>query len=225
MDTINRFTIKRIHSGRVYAVFLVCILVIGLWLRFYRIQQNTELLGDQGRDLFIARRIVENGLRPLIGSPLSVENLHTPPTYYYILSAALLVGKSPENITVIFSILNFISLLALYKLAHDLFDTPTALLTATAYGIANVAMLQERSMWSANPPPIFIVFSLLFLYVALQKNRADYMLMSLAIYFISLSIYPSPFLLLPYFLSKLHAFSKKPILKTCHLLPSGQQLC
>src|SRR4030042_392337 len=78
------------------AALLVIILLIGAFLRLYRISEYMIFLGDEGRDAIVVRRLLVNADPILVGPGRAVGNMYLGPIYYYLMAPALwLAGLSP----------------------------------------------------------------------------------------------------------------------------------
>jgi len=72
------------------------ILVVGAFLRLYKIDQYMTFLGDEGRDVIIVSRFIKHFDLMLVGPGTSVGNMYLGPLYYYLMVPALfLAGFSP----------------------------------------------------------------------------------------------------------------------------------
>ena len=84
---MNRF--KKMFARMVSIVaknqLAVLIIVIGAFLRLYRLPNFATFLSDQGRDAIIIKRIVTFEHWPAIGAPSSVGQIYLGPFYYYLM--------------------------------------------------------------------------------------------------------------------------------------------
>ena len=61
---------------------LISILIIGAFLRLYKIDGYMTFLGDEGRDVIIVRNLLVNADPILIGHGTSVGGMYLGPLYY-----------------------------------------------------------------------------------------------------------------------------------------------
>ena len=75
---------------------LITILLIGSFLRLYKISAYMTFLGDEGRDVLVVRNLLVHFDPILIGPGTSVGNMYLGPLYYYFMAPFLLLsGFSP----------------------------------------------------------------------------------------------------------------------------------
>lgn len=189
---------------RLFFTFLPYILVlsIGIFFHFYNFSKASFFYSDQGGDLLIARAILNNGHRPLVGPVLSAEGFYIPPTYYYLLAAFLALGKTPLGTAVVFAVANLVAMGVFMATAARLVDRKTALITGLLFAATVVVHEHGRYMWQPHPALWFEIGMLFcFLRAKIQK-KPIWIVCALASYTLSVSIYPSALLLLPYVLSQ-----------------------
>lgn len=72
---------------------LISILIIGAFLRLYKIDGYMTFLGDEGRDVIIVRNLLVNADPILIGPGTSVGGMYLGPLYYYFMAPFLLLAN------------------------------------------------------------------------------------------------------------------------------------
>ena len=193
-----------------FYLLLILTLLVAVFLRFYNFNLNSiEYWGDQGWDLIVARNILFYNLRPLVGPVLWVHNFYTPPTYYYLLALFLFIGKSITGTALLFQFINILSLVVLFLLIRELFDNWAGLAGALLFAVSREMVYQSRVMWQPHLLTLFILLALYFLVLAFKKRKMLLLWISYTLYFIALSVYPSPVILVPYFVWQLVRFRKK----------------
>lgn len=141
--------------------WLLLILFLGIFLRFWKIQEWQHLTYDQSRDYIILKRILVDHKFTLVGPTVSIApGFFLPPFYYYSLLPFLLLSNyhivGPDVYT---AVLGVFSIVVFYFLARDLFGVFPSLIAAFAYGLNPYLAQTSRHAW--NPNTIFL-FSLLF---------------------------------------------------------------
>ncbi len=180
---------------------LLCLtLFVFLFLRLYRFSDLTWFWPDQAVDLLVARRLVNTGVWPLVGPYLSINSFSVPPTYFYILSLFYWIAGTPEGTALGFVVLELFSLLFLYLLARTLWDVWFGVIVIFLYSISTVMISHARSMWQPHPVMVFLIASLWLLAKAKVTSSTRLYGASLCCYAIACSIYPSPVVLLPFYL-------------------------
>ncbi len=173
-----------------------------MFLRVYRISDLTTWEGDQGSDLLVAQHILHGHLHMLVGPPLNVTNFYTPPTYYYLLALFLLIVKTPLNVALLFTGLNVAAGVFIFLLIEGLFDFATGLFSLVLFSISSIMIINARSVYQPYPVILFIAASWYFLWDAYRKNNLKILVLSNSLFIVGASIYPAPWLLLPYFAVK-----------------------
>ena len=143
-------------------LFLILIILLGLFLRFYRLSETAMFIGDQARDYFVARDLLLNHKFPLIGPQTSIPWLHQGPFFYYFLAFFLWIGKFdpiwPVYGTALFGVL---AIYLIYVLGKKLFDEKAGLLAAFFYAISPYAILQSRISLHPSILPVFVILFLM----------------------------------------------------------------
>ncbi len=183
----------------IFIVALFFVIIIALFVRLYRFNELTWFWSDQAIDLLVVRNFILRGQWPLIGPYLTVEHFTLPPAYYYILSTFLYFGKTPEGTALFFTAMDMFGMFLLYALVQRLTDKWTGVIAMALYASSYVMISHARSMWQPHPVQVFLIASLLTLTIAQQKKSPKWQFASTFLYAIATGIYPSPILLLPYF--------------------------
>src|SRR3990167_886072 len=126
------FTKLKTWSQDPFNRIFILILLFGILLRFYQLEEFITFLGDQGRDAIVLKRIVTFEHFPAIGAPTSVGQVFLGPFYYYFIAPWLwLTQLNPLGPAL--GVATFSSLLILinYFAVKDLFDRTTALISST----------------------------------------------------------------------------------------------
>ena len=114
---------------------LIIVLIIGVFLRFYRLNGFVTFLGDQGRDAIILKRILTGEHFPAIGPPTSVGQVYLGPFYYYFIAPWLLLFNfNPIGLAVGVAIFSSLYLLINYLIVKELFDKKIALISTVSPG-------------------------------------------------------------------------------------------
>lgn len=138
------------------AILLAAILLVGAFLRLYRIADYMTFLGDEGRDVIVVRRLLVEGHPPLIGPGTSIGNMYLGPIYYYMMAPALLLaGFSPAGPAIQIAVLGVITIFFVWFVAREWFGRYAAFIAASLYAIASTIIVFSRSSWNPNIMPFF----------------------------------------------------------------------
>lgn len=162
---------KKMLSDRrfMYAVLAV----VFLWsvaLRAVEVVNGNYLFGfDIGRDLLVARDIVENHKLTLIGAEIGsgsagINGIFQGPGYYYLLAFVYwLFQGDPYGVLLTMFMFGVATLVAVYVIVQRIFGRATAVISLFLVGVSPLIVSQSRFIWSPHPVSLLVV---LFLYTA-----------------------------------------------------------
>lgn len=188
---------------RTHWIITALIIIVAVILRLYQLPGSITFQDDQGLDMLVIRQMEFAGHRPLVGPYLSVDQVYTPPTYYYLTWALYHFTHSVEGIVYGYAAMNILTLLLLMKLAFDLAGRRAAWITGEAFAVSSLMIQHSRTFWQPYPMQMFIALSLLSFLHAFRKKHIGLLWLALLMYQVALSVYPSPMLILPYVLYQL----------------------
>lgn len=152
-------------------LILIGLLVIGGFLRLFRLNQTLQFLGDQGRDALIVRRLLVEHDPVFIGPVTSVGNMYLGPAYYYfMLPFFALTYPSPMGPVYAVAILGTLTIYVIYRLGKEMVGEQAALLAAFFYTFGWIFIIYSRFSWNPNPAPIVSMFMVYFTYKAWTKD-------------------------------------------------------
>ena len=166
---------------------LVVTLVIGVFLRFYKLTGFVTFLGDQGRDAIIVKRILTGEHFPAIGPPTSIGQVYSGPFYYYFIAPWLLLFNfNPIGLAVCVAFFSSIYLLINYLIVKELFDKKVVLISTILLSFSSVLIDFSHFSWNPNLLPLFTLLTVYFVIKGLQTSRWYFFALSGA--FLSFSI-------------------------------------
>lgn len=143
------------------AIFLGVILLVGAFLRLYRISEYMTFLGDEGRDAIIVRRLLVYLDPILIGPGTSIGNMYLGPLYYYMMAPALaLAGLSPVGPAVQIALLGVATTFFIWYIARVWFGKTAGAVSALFYALAPTVIIYSRSSWNPNIMPFFSLLTI-----------------------------------------------------------------
>lgn len=151
--------------------FLVlAILTLAAFLRLYRISDYMTFLGDEGRDVLIARSILE-GHFTLLGPRASAGDFFTGPLYYYLMAPFLWIFRlDPVGPAVMIALIGIATVLLVYKVSREFFGSKAAFVASSLYAVSPLVIAYSRSSWNPNPMPFI---SLLTLYLSYRNVKSS----------------------------------------------------
>lgn len=158
--------------NKVSSVILIVILLLAAFMRLYRISDYMIFLGDEGRDVLVAKGILE-GHFTLLGPRASAGDFFTGPIYYYMMAPFLwLFHLDPVGPAVMVALFGIATVWLIYWVGKDFFDKKTGLIAAALYAISPLVIMYSHSSWNPNPVPFFSLLTLYLLYKAVTHVKS-----------------------------------------------------
>lgn len=130
---------------------IIFILFLAAFLRFYRIEEKASFLGEQGRDLLVAKDILFLEKLTLLGPSTSLSpNIHFGPFYHYFNAFWLGIFKlDPLGPAVGFGVLSLLACLFLYQTAKNFGFKKAGLLASLLFAISPLMIRYGQSMFNS----------------------------------------------------------------------------
>lgn len=178
---------------------LIIVIILGIFLRFYKLEGFTTFLGDQGRDAIILKRIITFEHFPAIGAPTSIGQVYLGPFYYYFIAPWLLLSRfHPIGPVIGVAIFSSAYLLINYFIVKELIDEKTALISTIFLSLSSVLIELSRFSWNPNLLPLFILLTVYFLIKSVKTNRwyffaltGAFLSFSIQLHYLALFIFPA----------------------------------
>lgn len=163
-----------------YIISLILITIIGVFLRFYKLDAFVTFLGDQGRDAIIMKRMVTLEHLPAVGAPSSIGHVFLGPFYYYFIAPwLLLTAFNPIGPAIGVAVFSSLFIVIAYFITQDLFKRKmVSLMMATFITFSYIHIWFSRFSWNPNLLPLFSLLGIYALIKALQKRRTAYFFIS-----------------------------------------------
>lgn len=153
-------------------VSLILILLLAAFMRLYMISDYMTFLGDEGRDVLVAKGILD-GHFTLLGPRASAGDFFTGPIYYYMIAPFLwLFHLDPVGPAVMVALFGVATVFLIYIAGKDFFDKKTGLLAAALYAVSPLVITYSHSSWNPNVVPFFSLLTLYLLYKAVTTVRS-----------------------------------------------------
>ncbi len=163
---------KRISSHlpeRRVLFVLLAILVLASFLRLYRISDYMTFLGDEGRDVLVAKHILEGELT-FLGPRASAGDFYLGPIYYYFMAPFLfLFNLNPVGPAVMIALFGIATVFLVYYVTSKLVNTTGGLVAAGLYAVSPLVIVYSRSSWNPNLMPPVTISMLYLLYLAVKS--------------------------------------------------------
>lgn len=150
---------------------IIAIILVGLFLRVYKIKDYIVFLGDEGRDALVVYEILHGNLT-LLGPTSSVGGFFLGPIYYYFMTPFLfLFNYDPVGPAIMVVLFGLATIYLVYRLGKEFFGKEAGLIASLLYAISPVVITYSRSSWNPNVFPFFTISSLYILYKAISQSK------------------------------------------------------
>jgi 4-amino-4-deoxy-L-arabinose transferase-like glycosyltransferase len=146
-------------------VGILLILLLGAYLRLYKISEYLTFLGDEGRDVLVVKRMIVDHKFTLLGPTASVGGFFLGPIYYYFMLPFLwLWHLDPTGPAVMVALFGVATIYLVFVLGKKISSVYTGLVAASLYALSPVIIAGSRSSWNPNIVPFFSVLLMIYLY-------------------------------------------------------------
>ena len=150
---------------------LLIILVIGLFMRVFNARELFYYSHDNDLAGWFVRDVVVNKHLRLIGQETSTQGIFIGPIYYYLLIPFyLMFNMDPFGGVVLITILGMLSILSIYFVFKEIFDTKVGLIASFIYSISFYTVFNDREVVPTMP---VIAWSVWFLYAVNKILKGD----------------------------------------------------
>jgi len=154
------------------AIALLFILLLGAYLRLYRIPEYMTFLGDEGRDMLVIKRMIVDHKFTLLGPTASVGGFFLGPIYYYFMLPFVWVsGLNPAGAAVMVALFGIATIYMVYRLGRDVFGVGVGLVAAALHSLSPVVIAYSRSSWNPNLVPFFSTLLMWLMWRSIVKNE------------------------------------------------------
>lgn len=201
---LNAFLVEFFARLNKWNVALFTVLILGTFLRFYKIQDNIIFNGEMGYDYTTIKNFVESSTIPLIGPRTSHEWFFIGPIFYWIFALLLpIFNYSVLTGAYFFAIIGILSIYTIYYYIAKLFGKKVGLISSFLLSFSPLwVKLSRDARYNALTAILFVPF-----YYYLVKSienkglpagrQGKSLLTTGLILGIMFSFFPSPILLLP----------------------------
>lgn len=164
--------LKRVQDDWKHLVIPFFILLLGAFLRLYKISGYMTFLGDEGRDALVWLRMIRQGKLTLIGPQTSIGNMYLGPLYYYLmLPFYLLFGLSPVGPSIGVALFGVATIFLIWWIGRGWFGEVAGLIAAFLYALSPVAIVYSHSSWNPNIMPFFALLTVWGVWQFWQKKN------------------------------------------------------
>lgn len=176
-------TLFWIRKNKLEFGILFLILLVGAFLRLYKIDEYMTFLGDEGRDAIVVRRLLVNLDPILVGPGTSVGNMYLGPAYYYLIAPSLfLFNFSPVGPSVLVALIGVATIFLIYYISRYWFGKWGAIAASFLYAISPTVIILSRSSWNPNVMPFFSLLTIWSIWKIWSEKRFSWYLWGAVFY-------------------------------------------
>lgn len=151
---------------------IILILIVGAFLRLYKIDEYMTFLGDEGRDVIVVRNLLVKADPILIGPGTSVGGMYLGPLYYYFMAPFLLLSNfNPVGPAIGVALLGVATIYLVYLVGLEWFTKGTGLIAAFIYAISPTVITYSHSSWNPNIMPFFALLSIYSIWKVWKEDK------------------------------------------------------
>lgn len=152
-----------------FLIFLI--LILGAFLRFYRLGESMSFIGDYGWFYLAARDMILNKEIPLIGITASHTWLHQGPFWTYILALVLGIFKfNPISGGIFTATAGILTIFLIYKISKEIFSEKVGLISSLLYATSPLVIANDRTPYHITLIPFFTLFLLFSIYKWINRK-------------------------------------------------------
>jgi len=155
-------------------LLVLLFIVLGFFLRFYRLGDWLYFGMDEERDAFVVKRIIVNRHLTLIGGSVPGGFYVGPGLYYLSVLPMAAAGLNPVGLGAAASLLGVISIWLIYQTGKELFNRQVGLISAALFSASYLMVIYNRHFWPLTPAPAAALITLLCLYQIIKKSNFKY---------------------------------------------------
>lgn len=166
----KKFSLFNFHFSFIEGFLVLATLLSAAFLRLYRISDYMTFLGDEGRDVMVAKRILEGDFT-LLGPRASAGDFFLGPIYYYMIAPFLWITRlDPVGPAIMVALIGIATVFLVYLVGKQFFGVKAGIMAAMLYAVSPLVIAYSRSSWNPNPMPFFSLLSLYSLYHAIKRD-------------------------------------------------------
>lgn len=159
---------------------LFLILILGIFLRVYNIENTLLFHYDQGYHGLAIKNIWENKPFTLLGHKTDVEGIfHGSLFYYFSLPIYLISSWDPARVSAIFAFLDALAIVFIFFAAKEIFNEKIGLLASFIYAVSYSGISHARWLSNVTLIPLFSAIALYFLVRKKGKKINNYLVAAL----------------------------------------------
>lgn len=154
-----------------YILLFLAIVLIGMYLRFYRIESIQEFGWDQGRDAWKVRDIIK-GQIVLNGPRTGIGHMHLGSLWYYLLVPFYyLTNMDPVGAIYLNIVANLFNFIAIFFVTKKIYGEKSALFVSFIYATNKYLIEINQTTWNVSPIPGVAALIFYSIYKIVYENK------------------------------------------------------
>ena len=159
-----------------FCLIFILIVIVGIYLRFYKIDTFKTFGWDQARDAWLARDII-HGKIVLNGPRTGVGQFHLGPFWYYLLAPFyLLTNMDPKAANYLNVLVNLFNFSVIFIITKKIYDKNTALFVSFFYATNRYLIELNRVPWNVSLVPGVALLIFYSIYKVVYEKKYKWML-------------------------------------------------
>ena len=152
-------------------LFLILIISVGLYLRFFNIESIQEFGWDQARDAWKVRDIL-NGKIVLNGPRTGVGHMELGPLWFYLLAPFYFITNlDPSGANFLNFFVNIFNFAAIFYVSKKIFNVNAALFITLFYSLDKYLIQINRVSWNVSPVPGVSIILFYAIYKVIHQKK------------------------------------------------------
>ncbi len=180
---------------------ILLILIIGVFLRFYRVEANFPFTGEIGHNLLEIKNYYLSGRIPLLGPPTSHPWLYFGPIYYWVYGPLLIIsGFNPLSHAYFGAFVSVLIIVANFLVVRWIVNSRVAIISSFLIAVSPLFLEFSRAGRFFSIVSLLVYPFLFFLY-QLSKNDKRYIFWLGLTFGCMFSFHFTPIMLIPFAVS------------------------
>lgn len=163
---------SEIEKNKLIYLLLAAILLMGFFVRSYRLDQLLGFYYDQGRDAQVIWDLWHSHRFFLIGPTTGLAGIFLGPFYYYLIAPFYLLGRGdPVWPAAFLAFTSTVAVFLLYWLGWKMLNRTTGIIAALIGAFSYQLVIASR--WLSNPTPLLLSSMLLVLSMWMIANKGN----------------------------------------------------
>ncbi len=164
--------IDKLSLNKKTTLTLIAIILLGAFLRFYKLSELMQFIGDQGWFYWSAKQLLVDNQIPLVGIASSHPWIHQGALWTYILAAILtLFDYNPFIPAYFVAFLGIVTILIVYLISKEMFSRRVALISSFLFAVSPLVINESRLAYHTAPIPTVSILFIYFIYKCIKDDK------------------------------------------------------